>query len=469
VQEPWRLFPSNAGLLEAAGETVNPAYLEPLQSDNFAMLGGKAMNSKWQLSNLSFRMKGWGPTAAILVAVAAAFLVSTISPRSMAAQSFTVIHTFMGPEGAAPASGLTVDSAGDFYGTAAGGGKYGFGTVFKLRDSDSGWTLIPIYSFAGGTDGSTPFDNIAIAADGSLFGATYNGGQGSCQGGCGTVFRLTPGQNVNMWTETVLHRFTGGADGALPYGSVVFGPNGYLYGTTYFGGNVGFTRCADVWITTAGCGVVYELAPSGNSWVETVLYAPHDLSVGVYPTGNVMADRSGNLYGVLSYGDLNGGAVYNLSQSGSRWNVEILYDNFGVVGSPWWGLTMDSSGNLYGMGTTMGFELSPGSGGWELIQIPELPVGGSPGGKLVMDASGNLYGATWWGGAYGQGAIFKLTSSPTGWTYTSLHDFTCGDDGCLPQTDVAFDAAGNLYGTASYGGSPCPGNYGCGVVWKITQ
>jgi uncharacterized repeat protein (TIGR03803 family) len=80
-----------------------------------------------------------------------------------------------------------------------------------------------------------------------------------------------------------------------------------------------------------------------------------------------------------------------------------------------------------------------------------------------MDAAGNLYGTTYWDGAYASGAVFKLTPSNGGWTYTSLHDFTGGSDGADPISNVVFDANGNLYGTTSYGGA-----YNYGVVWEIT-
>jgi uncharacterized repeat protein (TIGR03803 family) len=89
-----------------------------------------------------------------------------------------------------------------------------------------------------------------------------------------------------------------------------------------------------------------------------------------------------------------------------------------------------------------------------------------------MDSAGNLYGATWGGGTYSQGNVFKLSPSGSGWIYTDLHDFTGGSDGGHPVSNVVIDAHGNLYGTASRGGSgPCTSTYngnGCGVVWKIT-
>ena len=142
---------------------------------------------------------------------------------------------------------------------------------------------------------------------------------------------------------------------------------------------------------------------------------------------------------------------------------------------PWAGLIIDPSGNLYGTTTGGGsgsggtvFELTPANVGWTFKTLYSFSGnGGGPSDKLVMDAAGNLYGTTYIDGAYGYGTVFKLTPSNGGWTYTSLHDFTGGSDGANPISSLVFDANGNLYGTASQGGTGnCPG--GCGVVFEIT-
>jgi uncharacterized repeat protein (TIGR03803 family) len=133
----------------------------------------------------------------------------------------------------------------------------------------------------------------------------------------------------------------------------------------------------------------------------------------------------------------------------------------------------DASGNLYGT-TTLGgsrvggtvFELSPYNGYWNFNLLASLTgnlnVGGSW-ASLVMDAAGNLYGTTASGGVYGEGAVFKLSPSNGGWTYTSLHDFVCSTDGCGPHGSVLLDANGNIYGTTAGGGA-----YYHGTVWEIT-
>ncbi|MGA2372798.1 MAG: choice-of-anchor tandem repeat GloVer-containing protein [Candidatus Korobacteraceae bacterium] len=213
---------------------------------------------------------------------------------------------------------------------------------------------------------------------------------------------------------------------------------------------------------------------SGGGWTETVLYSAQPGEDGNNPLGGVVFDRSGNLYGVFWEGGLcDVGAVYQLSPLGSSWTEQTLY-GFPCSGDdglyPTGGLIIDQSGNLYGTTLESGssgggtvFELTPANGGWTFNTQYSFLGNVGPEAKLIMDAAGNLYGTTYYDGAYGAGSVFKLTPSNGGWTYTSLHDFSAGSDGALPVSNVVFDANGDLYGTASYGGG-----YGHGVVWEIT-
>jgi len=140
-------------------------------------------------------------------------------------------------------------------------------------------------------------------------------------------------------------------------------------------------------------------------------------------------------------------------------------------------VVLDQAGNLYGATATGGsggggtvYELSPSGGGWTFSLLYSFTGQGydpGPSDTLTLDAAGNLYGTTYGGGAFGYGAVFKLTHNGGSWMFTDLHDFTSGSDGANPVGGVTFDANGNLYGTASQGaGGACP--LGCGVVWKIT-
>jgi len=407
------------------------------------------------------------------------------------AQTFTVIHNFTGGnDGATPMAGLTEDASGNFYGTASNGGAFsplncpgGCGIVFQLKAGGSGWLLTPLYRFTGGAnDGGNPSGRVTIAGDGTLYGPTGAGGGNGCGfgRGCGTIFHLTPPPTapitaLSLWRESLLHRFTGGSDGSGPQGDLIFDRSGNIYGTTLSGG-------------PNGHGAVYEFTPSGAGWTETVLYSASGGESGYSsPTGGVVFDRSGNLYGVLHDGGsfpTDYGAVYQLSPSGSDWTITILA-GFGPDGNPIGGLTMDAAGNLYGTtaiahdedndgGTA--FELTPRGGGWNFAWLYYFPGNGGlafdgPHDKLVMDVAGNLYGTEYANGSNGYnqyGSVFKLAPSNGSWTYTSLHDFTGGADGGNPVSNLVFDAAGNLYGTASLGGdlSRCYG-FGCGVIFKI--
>jgi len=101
--------------------------------------------------------------------------------------------------------------------------------------------------------------------------------------------------------------------------------------------------------------------------------------------------------------------------------------------------------------------------GWSFNNISLISTGDGPFSDLTLDSQGNLYGANYTGGQYGQGNIFKLTNSGGAWTLTDLYDFTGGSDGDAPVGGVVLDANGNIYGTASEGGTS-----GWGTVWKLT-
>ena len=414
---------------------------------------------------------------AISLAVTIAFaLALVVTTESALAQTFKVLHTFTGElDGANPSAGLTMDRAGNLYGTAARGGATGYGTVFKLAYKGSSWVLTPLYSFPAGSDGASPYARVIFGPNGSLYGTTgHGGGIGGCGAdGCGTVFNLRPSATVCktalcFWTETVLHRFSGGSDGGSPYSAVVFDQAGNLYGTTSAGGS-------------NNSGTVYKLAPSGGSWIETVLHNFTGGSDGSYPDAGLIFDNAGNLYGTTYSGGSGAfGTVFQLTPSGPGWTENILH-NFQSEGEggccPSAGLILDSSGNLYGAASAGGsrvggtvFELTPSSGNWTFTVLYSLQGNGTgPVRDLVMDKSGNLYGAAYTDGAHLSGSVFKLTPSHGSWTYTDLHDFTGGSDGGIPQSNLVFDASGNLYGTTVYGGSPsCGAGGGCGVVFEIT-
>lgn len=402
---------------------------------------------------------------AVAVALVLASAIATVSPAH--AQTYQVIHNFTGgQDGANPEAGLSMDRAGNLYGTAYQGGSANRGTVFKFTYKSTGWVLSPLYSFTGEPDGSSPTARVIVGPDGSLYGTTEFGGH-YCLVGCGTVFSLKPPVTlcksiICSWSETILYRFHGDSDGANPgYGDLAFDSQGHIYGTTYFGGN-------------DANGVVYELTSSNGSWTESAIYLFRASTDGQYPYSGVVLDSSGNLYGTTFAAGAHGyGNVFQLTHSGSGWSANSLYAFHDSTdgGKPFGGVIFDDAGNLYGSTSTGGtgsggtvYELAANTWGYDLL----YSLSGSaylPGSyaSLTRDAAGNLYGTTNKDGAYGAGSVFKLTPSGGGWMETDLYDFPGGVEGAVPFGSVLIDASGNLYGTASQGGTS-----GFGVIWEIT-
>lgn len=428
-----------------------------------------------------------------IVALVLAFIAGgVITVPAAQAQTFTVLHEFTGGgDGSEPYPNLVMDSAGNLYGTAAAGAHsgcrsyplVGCGTVFKMEHRGTGWEFDPLYAFTGEPDGANPVGALAIAPDGTLYGTTDAGGNGTCSdtwgSGCGTVFHLQPRPTACAfvpcpWDETVLYRFGGGADGNDPWAGVVLDSAGDLYGTLYQGG-------------AFFGGVAYELARFGSGWTESTVHSFTGGNDGSGPTSVLIFDGNGNLYGTTEFGGGSGycdnggcGSVFELTPSSSGWDSQVLYNFPGLSNNiPVGGVIFDPAGNLYGTfvdGANGIFELSPSNGSWNYALLYsdggrlELESFFSP---LTRDASGNLYGTSGFGGdytncVYGCGFVYKLTPSAGGWTFTQLYAFTGLDDGSFPHGGVVVDSNGNIYGTTTSGGTNNCVYQNCGVVWEIT-
>jgi uncharacterized repeat protein (TIGR03803 family) len=315
-----------------------------------------------------------------------------------------------------------------------------------------------------GKNGSTPLAGVVRDAAGNLYGTTEQGGDINCvlplkAVGCGVVFKLSP-----TGKETVLHTFTGGADGAGPNAGLIRDAAGNLYGTTIVGGN-------------SNSGTVFKVDTRGK---ETVLYAFTDEADGAIPMAGVIRDTAGNLYGTTSNGF---GVVFKLDTTGKETVLHAFTG--GADGNyPVGDLIRDAAGNLYG--TTEGggdpncnldnpppgcgvvFKLNPDTRELTVLYaFTDGADGGFPEAGVIRDAAGNLYGTTVSGGdlncpPFDCGVVFKLDTTGK---EKVLHTFTGKADGGGPYAGVIRDAAGNLYGTAIYGGDP---NCGCGVVFKLT-
>ncbi|HEY3638991.1 MAG TPA: choice-of-anchor tandem repeat GloVer-containing protein [Rhizomicrobium sp.] len=382
-------------------------------------------------------------------------LASTVGLTAMSmpcaqAQTFSVIHNFTGnSDGGEPVNGLLMSSNGALFGTASSGGSSNMGVVFKV--SAKGDETI-LHTFTGGADGAMPNGGVIEDASNALYGTTTGGGAS----GQGTIFRVKGNK------EAVLYSFAGGTDGADPQAGLAMDAAGNLYGTTSSGGS-------------SGNGTVFELvAPKtkNGAWTETVLYSFGTGTDGATPIGGVTLDAAGNLYGTTSVGGASGyGAIFQL-KPGATWTENILHSFQGTTdGSyPYAGLVSDAAGNLYGAATDGGtngggsiFELTPSGGSWNFSVISSVPGWGISGTfrDLMVDSSGNIYGTTHCDGSYDAGTVYELSPSGGTWNYNLLHTFTGGGDGLFSISNLVMKK-GKLYGTTQQGGAN-----GDGVIYKI--
>ncbi len=417
----------------------------------------------------------FGKTTLNVFATVFCFALALMLSGLIHAQTFTVLHQFSGAgDGVAPFAGVVVDHAGNLYGTAWVGGANNEGTVFQLKPSRSGYTFNTLHSFTGGADGSFPKAGLVFAPGGALYGQTVEGGYSGCgahgYNGCGTVFSIRPQSTfcktvLCPWTEAPAYDFQGitSAGGDNPlYGELTFDAAGNIYGTTLNDG-------------IYGGGTAFMLTRSGGTWTETVLHSFGATGDGSEPFHGLTLDSSGNIYGTTYSGGMFGaGTVFQLVPNGSGWTENILA-NFNISGdvggAPQAGLIIDQAGNLYGATSIAAdfdgvvFELSRSGSGWQFSVLHRFSVRNQAGvvGNMVFDTQGSLYGATFGDGTGGNGMLFKLTPTGNGWNFTDLHDFLTLDDGAEPSGDLAIDGSGNIYGTTQYGGN----NYD-GTVWKYT-
>ena len=236
-------------------------------------------------------------------------------------------------------------------------------------------------------------------------------------------------------TFTVLHTFTGGADGSEPSaGGLTSDKAGNLYGTAGFGGQ--YTSSCNWGGSETGCGTVYKMTRKGSGWIFSVLYSFNGETDGYVPDQIVSFGRDGSLYGSTYWGPGtacggNGcGTVFKLQPPATACRTALC---------PWTETVLHF------------FQGAPSDG--------SQPAFGQP----VFDSAGNLYSTTAWGGPAGvAGNVYELTPTGDGWTEYVLHNFTGGYDGDASWSSVVFDKAGNLYGTTTYGGA-----FSDGVIFQL--
>ena len=286
-----------------------------------------------------------------------------------------------------------------------GGGDHYSGTAFKLTHDS--WTERILYNFCSKPecgDGGSPQGNLVSDKRGGLCGIG------------GVAFELSRGPDG--WKDTVLHDFTcGDGNGCEPYG-LVMDPSGNLYGITTSGGTS--KECG------GGCGTAYELQPMADGrWKQRVLHqfgANNDNMA--FPGGVLILDNTGGLYGIAAGGTYRSGVVYRLSRgAGGEWKAAIQHNFTGGAGgdNPSGGLVMDKSGNLYGVTVYGGdsncscgvvYKLSPSANGklkYTVLHQFTGYDGAQPTAQLILDNQGNLYGTTATGGEGGAGVAFELT------------------------------------------------------------
>ena len=307
-----------------------------------------------------------------------------------------------------------------------------------------------IYNFTGiGNDGATPYAG-PVLLNGNLYGTTYLGGSY----GNGSVYRLSP--SGSSWKYNSLYSFKNLPDGAGPgFGSLAIGHDGALFGTTEGGGYFGtdFEICA--------CkGREIQIHQFGHG------------TDGAQPIGGVVLDSAGNFYGTTSLGGTyNNGTVFEEKQSGGKWTESVIHNftggNDGT--NPPAGVTLDAHGNLYGTtsfggahGDGVVYKLSPHGSGWKqtvLHTFRGASDGQNPVGGVVLDKAGNLYGTTFDGGVNGGGTVYELSPSATGWKFTTLYSLTGGYGGPYNKLTLAH---GNIYGFTE-----AEGKNGLGSVFKL--
>ena len=389
------------------------------------------------------------------------------------AQTFTTLDSFNVTNGEVPYGGLVQATNGDLYGTTLEGGATIYnGAAFKITPSG---TLTRIYSFCSKVengecaDGLNPVGGLVQAGNGDFYGTTYGGGAGCSPGGCGTVFKITPGG-----TLTTLHNFcseSGCADGEIPQAGLIQATNGYLYGTTSGAG-------------TASPGTVFKMTPSGALTTLYTFCAEAGCTDGENPVAGLVQAANRDLYGTTEAGGANCapsgcGTVFKITPSGTLTTLYSFCAQSGCTdgGVPYGALVQATNGDLYG--TTYGggaksagtvFKITPGGAFTSLYSFCSVVVSGGcadgaePSFALIQTTDGNLYGTTQAGGANDKGTLFKITP---GGTLTTLYSF-CAKSACADGESPYFaglvqDTNGKIYGTTNGGGAN-----GAGTVFRLS-
>jgi uncharacterized repeat protein (TIGR03803 family) len=364
---------------------------------------------------------------------------------------FRILHSFTGggSDGRTPLGSLVRDGSGFLYGTTLGPSLQ---TIFRIRTDATGYQLVRI--FTDPHDGSTPIGALILDGSTTLYGAMAGGGASNG----GTIFTA----RTDGGAFEVVHAFAGFAnDGELPSASLIADGAGNLYGTAASGG-------------VANLGVVFRIRLDGTGF-QILHPFTGGASDGSGPSGSLVLDGAGNLYGTTSVGGPTGsGTIFRLKTDGTGFHLLHAFDEEGL--NPVSGLILDGAGNLYGttegggpLGLGTVFKVKTDGSGFQVLHAfahlsgsASATEGQAPLGSLVLDGSGNLYGTTSGGGSSDLGTVFKVKADGT--AFQVLHSFASHpDDGSGPHAALTLDGSGNLYGTTSGGGA-----LGRGTVFRLT-
>ncbi len=436
--------------------------------------------------------------------------------------------------GAYPMAGLTVGPDGNLYGTTSEGGSSGYGTVFKLATNGMAQTVATPSTLADfdNSNGAYPEANLTLGPDGNFYGTTAGGGSG----GYGTVFNVT-----TNGTLTTLASFDG-VNGAVPESSLALGPDGNFYGTTYQGGSGGngtifrldlppnFIASPTNEVMAIGGDVILNCqlfgtgpfayqwlsngvpiaGATGSSWLVTyvaalaatnaqyqvvvanswgsltsspavLLFPPNNPQPaitpvyafgnvnggGVRPYGGLTLGPDDNFYGTTWYGGTNDyGTVFQFTTNGTLTTLV----NFSYVNGadPVADLTLGPDGNFYGTTTGggsnsdgTGFQMTTNGTLTTLVNFEGSANGADPRGNLAAGPDGNLYGTTYQGGSGSAGSVFVMTPDG-GLTTLANFNFT---NGAYPFSGLALGRDGNCYGTTYLGGNE--DGSGSGTVYQL--
>jgi uncharacterized repeat protein (TIGR03803 family) len=417
------------------------------------------------------------------------FTFCFLTAIALPAQTFTTLASFNGTNGAAPVSNSLVQGLdGNLYGVTQGvlaGNADNNGTVFKITPAGNLSLLYSFCSQANCADGQAPYGSLVLGTDGNFYGTTSGGGinnTNDCGFGCGTIFKITPAGSL-----TTLYKFcqTNCADGSNPVAGLVQGADGNFYGTTYSnGGNSSGAFAA---------GTIFKITPSGHLTTLYSFCAEAFCTDGAGSLGALVLAPNGDLYGTT----LAGGAGASLESSGSgtvfrirpAGDFTVLYSfcsqsNCVDGANPSAGLVLASNGKFYGTTYSGGTNDSCPGGCGTAFQVttagklttihsfctqPNCSDGASPSGKMIQATDGDLYGTATYGGTGAggpSGTVFKITPA----NLTTVHTF-CEQSGCTdgsqPSGALVQDTNGTLYGMTRQGGNDvnCEG---CGTLYSLS-